>query len=149
MSQLYPWKANGQLRRRPKAVELKKGRSRATNKGVLFLPGVHPHSSKARRYRDLARSYAESLSLDDERVRALVKDAASAAIMIEEMEAAMMRGDGIDKLEFTRLSGVRRRCLAKLDERRRQAAPPGAPPVEGAAGLARLRARLAEIAAKG
>jgi hypothetical protein len=117
-----------------------------TNRGILFLPGVHPHSAKARRYRDLARSYGEGLSLDDERVRALVKDAASAAIMIEEMEAAMMRGDGIDKLEFNRLMNARRRHLEKLTAMKAQTSPPGAPAVEAQAGLARLRAKLAAMA---
>jgi hypothetical protein len=145
-------KANGEPRYRQEASHhqaKREARSRATNRGVLYLRGVHPHSEKARRFRDLARSYGEGLSLDDEEVKALVREAATAAIMIEEMHAATMRDEPIDKLEFGRLTGVRRRSVEKLAELRKEASPTPAAEVEGQAALTRLRRHLAQLARQG
>jgi hypothetical protein len=105
--------------------------------------GIDGRSPEARRHRDLCKAYGEGLDAEDERTRALIRDAATAGVKIE------MHGDKLDHLEFVRLSGVRRRNLEKLAAMRTQASPLPPAEIEAKAGLARLRARLAEIAAKG
>jgi hypothetical protein len=126
----------------PKAGYSKTGyKSRITN--GKRPRGVDGRSAEARRHRDLTQAYGEGLDMSDERVRALVKDAAAAGVKIE------MHGDDLDHLEFVRLSGVRRRNLEKLAAMKVRASPIALAEVEADAGLARLRAKLAQLAAKG
>jgi hypothetical protein len=146
--ELYPWKANGQLRYTPSkgSAEQKKkcGRSRVTNGRDPF----RGTGATARRLRDLVQIHGEGLP-DNETTRGLLRDVASASVELERMQGAITRDEPIDRLEFTRLSGVRRRNLTALAAMKAQASPLPPAEIEGAAGLARLRSRLAEIAAKG
>jgi hypothetical protein len=130
-------RANGELRFKPKPASPKppkaSGRSRITNNG-LFLRGVDPRSSVARRFRDLARAYGAGLDDRDEAVRALVRDAAAAGIELERLQAAIARGDPVDRLEFGRLMNARRRHLEKLDAMRSRAQPPSTKHAKGLGG---------------
>jgi hypothetical protein len=141
MKKLSRIKADGTLRPRPGRVPAPspaQQRSRISN--GKHPPGMTGNSAEARRYRDLVEAYGEGLDMTDERVRALVKDAAAAGVKIE------MRGDTLAHLEFVRLSGVRRRNLEKLAAMRVQASPTPPEEIEAKAGLARLQAKLASLA---
>jgi hypothetical protein len=83
---------------------------------------------------------------DTEATRGLLRDLASASVELERMGASIARDEPVDRLELTRLSGVRRRNLEKLAAMR---APLPPEEVEAKEGLARLQAVLARLAAKG
>jgi|ERR1700678_3868346 hypothetical protein len=96
-------------------------RSRATN-GAKMIAGVDGRSAEARRWRDLAMSYAddaggaESLS---EAQRTLVATAATLTVRSEAMQAAMLRGELVNDEELTRLANVLGRTLVRLGIKRR------------------------------
>jgi hypothetical protein len=105
--------------------------------------GIDGRSAEARRLRDLVEAYGEGLDAEDERIRALIRDAATAGVKIE------MQGDKLAHLEFVRLCGVRRRNLEKLAAMKVRASPLPPAEIEAKAGLARLRAKLAQLAREG
>jgi hypothetical protein len=137
-------RADGTSRYRPKVEVAPKQKSRITN--GRRPSGIDGRSAEARRLRDLAEAYGEGLDLADERIRALVRDTAAAGVKLE------LGSDKISNLEFVRLSGVRRRGLAKLEQLRgRRVSSEGAGElregagditVEQAGGLQRLRDHL-------
>jgi hypothetical protein len=106
-------KANGQPRfsaRPAKPV----ARSRISNNG-LFLRGVNPRSSTARRFRDLARAYIADIENVTEPVLALARSAALAAMRLEKMQTQVISDEDVDDLKFVRLSGALSRSLQALN----------------------------------
>ncbi|KAA1174652.1 hypothetical protein FP026_29650 [Rhizobium tropici] len=91
-------------------------RSRVTN-GNALLDGVDGRSVAARRYRDLAMSFADELGGADkltESETALVKQAAALTVRSEELQAALVRGEKVNEVEITRLTNAVTRTLAAL-----------------------------------
>ncbi len=76
------------------------------------MGGVDGRSREARRYRDLFKHY---MALADGRHEELCKQAASLVMQRELLDAAMVRGEPVDVLALTRLSGAINRTLAKLN----------------------------------
>jgi hypothetical protein len=101
--------------------------------------------NRAHRLEELEAAYGKDLDVGDERVSALVHDAAIAALQLELMRRASGRGEAVNRLELVRLSGARKRCLEKLAGMRAKASPLPAVEVEAAKGLEALRRHLASI----
>ena len=73
-------------------------RSRITN-GKQMLAGIDGRSAEARRYRDLAMSFADDLggaAVLTEAQRALVFQAASLVVQSEALNGAIIRGEEVD-----------------------------------------------------
>jgi hypothetical protein len=104
------------------------------------------HTAAGRRLRELVRIYSADIDLTDEKALALARSTASVALKAEAMEDAADRGDAINPTELVRLINLRERNLRKLTAMRAEASPPA---VEAKAGLARLRAKLAQLARQG
>jgi hypothetical protein len=140
-------KANGELRIRKRRLgeqtetQRKKGRSRSTNR-ILTLPrGVAWNSSEARRFRDLVRSALAEFTDPDEAALSLARTIATATLRLDK--------EGLAHLEFVRLSGVIARSRGKLAAMKVQVSPLPPAEIEAKAGLARLRAKLAQLAREG
>ena len=88
-----------------------KGRSAVSNGSTLFMHGVDGRSREARRYRDLFRQYA---ALTHGQHEDLCKQAAALVMQRELLDAATVRGEQVDVLTLTRLSGAINRTFAKL-----------------------------------
>ena len=101
------------------------GRSRTTN-GAQLLRGIDGRSPIARRLRDILRGYHEEFHVTTEHERTLARQAATLAVVSEELQAQLVRGELVDADTITKLTGQLRRVLADLRQRTRadQPAPP-------------------------
>jgi hypothetical protein len=103
-------------------------RSRITN-GKQMLAGIDGRSAEARRYRDLAMSFADDLggaAVLTEAQRALVFQAAALSVQSEKLQAAMIRGEDVSDEQMTRVANSLSRLVGKLEKvglRRRSKAP--------------------------
>jgi hypothetical protein len=91
-------------------------RSRVTN-GKDLLANVDGRTATARRYRDLTISLADDLggaSNLTEAQRALVRQAAAVIIQSERLQGEVLRGEGVDCEQLTRLANAATRILARL-----------------------------------
>ena len=91
-------------------------RSRVTN-GSKMIAGVDGRSADARRYRDLAMSFADDLggaAVLTEAQRALVFQAASLVVQSEALNGAMIRGELVDVEQQTRVANALGRTLNRL-----------------------------------
>ena len=96
-------------------------RSRVTN-GSKMVAGVDGRSADARRYRDLAMSFADDLggaAVLTEAQRALVFQAASLVVQSEALNGAMIRGELVDVEQQTRVANALGRTLNRLGIRKR------------------------------
>ena|ERR1700677_4646913 len=116
-------------------------RSRVTN-GAKMIAGVDGRSADARRYRDLAMSFADDAGGADsltEAQRALVAQAAALTIQSERLQGAMIRGEAVDVEQQTRVANSLARTLCRLGIRKRVAQKLSVPEY-----LARRDARMAQ-----
>jgi hypothetical protein len=116
-------------------------RSRVTN-GAKMIAGVDGRSADARRYRDLAMSFADDAGGADsltEAQRALVAQAAALTIQSERLQGAMIRGEAVDVEQQTRVANSLARTLSRLGIRKRVAQKLSVPEY-----LARRDARMAQ-----
>ena len=96
-------------------------RSRVTN-GSKMIAGVDGRSADARRYRDLAMSFADDLggaAVLTEAQRALVFQAASLVVQSEALNGAMICGELVDVEQQTRVANALGRTLNRLGIRKR------------------------------
>lgn len=101
----------------------KRANRRTVSTECHYLPNVDQRTSAARRYRDLAMAYADELGGEaklSEVDKALVRQAAALVVRSEEMQGALIRGDGINDEQLTRLTNAATRALQAL---RRKAKP--------------------------
>ena len=101
-------------------------RSRVTN-GSKMIAGVDGRSADARRYRDLAMSFADDLggaAVLTEAQRALVFQAASLVVQCEALNGAMIRGELVDVEQMTRVANALGRTLNRLGIRKRAPTKP-------------------------
>jgi predicted ABC-type transport system involved in lysophospholipase L1 biosynthesis ATPase subunit len=101
-------------------------RSRITN-GKQMLAGIDGRSAEARRYRDLAMSFADDLggaACLTEAQRALVFQAASLVVQSEALNGAMIRGELVDVEQQTRVANALGRTLNRLGIRKRVSPAP-------------------------
>jgi hypothetical protein len=102
---------------------LSKGRSNLSN-DALLLEGCDLRSSAARRFRDLVTAYSDELggvSKLNEVERAHVRQAAALTLQAERLQSSIVRGDAhVDADEIVRLSSEARRCLQRLEGRRKE-----------------------------
>ena len=95
-------------------------RSRVTN-GAKMIAGVDGRSADARRYRDLAMSFADdcggAASLTEAQ-RALVAQAAALTLQSERLQGAMIRGEDVDVEQQTRVANSLARTLSRLGIRK-------------------------------
>jgi hypothetical protein len=149
MSQLYPWKANGEPRYMRHPSIKRSGRAQATNR-ILVLPrGVEARSSQARRFRDLVRAALAGIENPDQAAINIARSIALASVRLDAIQARTFTDGDVDDLRLVRLAGIVSRGQAKLAVMKAQVAPLPPAEIEAKAGLAKLRSRLAEIAAKG
>jgi hypothetical protein len=97
-------------------------RSRVTN-GSKAIAGVDGRSAEARRYRDLAMSFADDLGGADiltEAQRALVAQAAALTVQSERLQGTMLRGEAVDIEQQTRVANSLSRTLNRLGIKRRE-----------------------------
>jgi predicted ABC-type transport system involved in lysophospholipase L1 biosynthesis ATPase subunit len=100
-------------------------RSRVTN--GKMIAGVDGRSAEARRYRDLAMSFADDLggaACLTEAQRALVFQAASLVVQSEALNGAMIRGELVDVEQQTRVANALGRTLNRLGIRKRVSPAP-------------------------
>jgi hypothetical protein len=96
-------------------------RSALTN-DPLALRGVDGRSMTARRYRDLAISFADDLGGQDkidESAKVLVRQAAALAVQVETLQAKSIGGADVDIEQLTRLSNSLGRTLQRLGLKKR------------------------------
>jgi hypothetical protein len=101
-------------------------RSRVTN-GSKMIAGVDGRSADARRYRDLAMSFADDLggaAVLTEAQRALVFQAAALVVQSEALNGAMIRGESVDVEQQTRVANALGRTLNRLGIRKRPSPAP-------------------------
>lgn len=92
-------------------------RSRVTN-GAKMVAGVDGRSADARRFRDLAMSFADDAggaAALTEAQRALVKQAAMLTIQSEKIQAAMLQGEVVDVGHQLKIANTLARTLRRLD----------------------------------
>lgn len=96
-------------------------RSRVTN-GSKLVAGLDGRSAEARRYRDLAMSFADDLGGAGkltEAQRTLIAQAATLQVQSERVQAAVLRGEVIDVEQLTRLANASMRILSRLGLKRK------------------------------
>lgn len=97
--------------------------SRITN-GKQLLAGIDGRSAEARRYRDLAMSFADdcggSAALTEAQ-RALVRQAADLTMRAEKLQGAMIRGEDVDVVQQTAVANALLKTLSRLGIRKRVA----------------------------
>ena len=89
-----------------------------------MLAGIDGRSAEARRYRDLAMSFADDLggaAVLTEAQRALVFQAASLVVQSEALNGAMIRGELVDVEQQTRVANALGRTLNRLGIKKRAA----------------------------
>jgi hypothetical protein len=96
--------------------------------GSKLLTGVDGRSTVARRFRDIMRGYAEEFEVVTEAEQVLVRQAATLAILSEQLQAQLVKGEPIDADTITKLTGQLRRVLADL-KRKAQASAPERPSI--------------------
>jgi hypothetical protein len=92
-----------------------------------MLAGVDGRSAEARRYRDLAMSFADDLggaAVLTEAQRALVFQAAALVVQSEALNGAMIRGESVDVEQQTRVANALGRTLNRLGIRKRPSPAP-------------------------
>jgi hypothetical protein len=108
---------------RPKAVHRKSaaerkvyGRSKITNgTDGAVLPNVDGRSLVARRYRDISEAVAREQNGELSEVRLqLIRRFAAAAVLAEQMEARLARGEQIDVSEHSQLSSTMVRIAQRI-----------------------------------
>jgi hypothetical protein len=95
-------------------------RSRVTN-GSKLVVGLDGRSAEARRYRDLAMSFADDLGGADkltEAQRTLIAQAATLQVQSERVQATVLRGEVVNVEQLTRLANATSRILTQLGLRR-------------------------------
>jgi hypothetical protein len=105
-----------------------RSRSRVSN-GSCLLPEVDGRSATARRYRDLAKAFADEVGGEaamTEPEKALVRLAAALTVQGETMQAAIIRGDTVDDEQVVRIANALTRALSQL--RRKSRSPKTAAP---------------------
>jgi hypothetical protein len=141
-------RANGELRRRPKVVAPKKGRSRSTNK-ILVLPRGVPDGTQARRFRDLVRSALDGFENPDQAAINIARSIALASVRLDQIQAQMF-GDGeVDDMRLARLAGIVSRGQQRLKEMRAPSSAPAAAEAAAADGMAELKRHLDRLAREG
>jgi hypothetical protein len=93
-----------------------KGRSRVSN-GAEVLPGIDGRSLVARRYRDIAGAILVDQGGEDlcsESRKQLVRRFAAAAVLAEQMEAKLARGEEIDIQEHALLCSTLVRVAQRI-----------------------------------
>jgi hypothetical protein len=96
-------------------------RSRVTN-GSKMIAGVDGRSAEARRYRDLAMSFADDLGGADsltEAQRALVRQAAALSVKSEKLQGDMISGKDVSDEQLTRVCNSLSRTLNRLGIKKR------------------------------
>jgi hypothetical protein len=91
-------------------------RSIVTN-GAKMIVGVDGRSADARRFRDLAMSFADDAggaSALTEAKRTLVKQAAMLTIQSEKSQAAMLQGEPVNVGQQVRIADALSRALSRL-----------------------------------
>jgi hypothetical protein len=89
----------------------------AVSNGSRVLDGVDGRSSAARRFRDLALSFASELGGESaltEPQKALVRHAAALTIQSEALHASIVRGEPVDSEQLVRVSNTLARTLKDL-----------------------------------
>ena len=89
-----------------------------------MLAGIDGRSAEARRYRDLAMSFADDLggaAVLTEAQRALVFQAASLVVQSEALNGAMICGELVDVEQQTRVANALGRTLNRLGIKKRAA----------------------------
>jgi len=116
-------------------------RSRVAN-GSELLPGIDGRSAWARRYRDLIDALASDLGGTlTEAERQQVRTAAGAQLHVEQLTAAMVRGESVSSEDYTRASNGATRALAALKRAAKSTKP------KGQSALADYLARRAAVTA--
>jgi hypothetical protein len=95
-------------------------RSRVTN--GKMIAGLDGRSAEARRYRDLAMSFADDCGGAaglTESQRTLVAQAAALTMQNERLQGAMLRGETVDVEQQTRVANSLGRTLSRLGIRKR------------------------------
>jgi hypothetical protein len=95
---------------------LPSSRSRVTNGGKLLV-GIDGRLAEARRYRDLAMSFADDLGAAaslTEAQRALIAQAAALVVQSEAMAGAAIRGEAVNVEQQTRVANALGRTLNRL-----------------------------------
>jgi hypothetical protein len=82
-----------------------------------LLRGIDGRSPIARRFRDILRGHEEEFHVTTEHERTLARQAATLAILSEELQAQLVRGELVDADTITMLTGQLRRVLADLRHR--------------------------------
>jgi hypothetical protein len=96
-------------------------RSRVTN-GSKMIAGVDGRSADARRYRDLAMSFADDLggaAVLTEAQRALVRQAAALSVKSEKLQGDMISGKDVSDEQLTRVCNSLSRTLNRLGIKKR------------------------------
>jgi hypothetical protein len=96
----------------------------AVSNGTKMLKGVDARSATARRFRDLVDDFTRDLGGEDVLTvadRTLIRQAAAITLQVEQLQAAIIRGEPVDEDKLIRLSGTARRCLAGIRKRERPA----------------------------
>jgi hypothetical protein len=95
--------------------------------GAKMIAGVDGRSAEARRYRDIAMSFADDLggpAALTEAQRALVFQAAALVVQSEMLNGAMIRGEAVDVEQQTRVANALARTLNRLGIRKRVSPKP-------------------------
>lgn len=108
----------------PVAALPKTSRSRVTN-GKALLAGIDGRSATARRFKDIAAAYAAELGPLTAMQSAMVKQAAVLTLEAESMQAALVRGEAVDRDAVVRLANALDRALRSLGLRPARAKPKG------------------------
>lgn len=106
---------------RPPAARKAQARSRVSN-GRDVLPGVDNRTMIARRFYDVCQALiSDQAGLDrcSEARLQLIRRFAAAAVMAEEMEARLARGESIDVAQHAQLSSTLVRLAARIGINRR------------------------------
>ena len=79
-------------------------RSRVTN-GTSLLDGIDGRNAIARRFRDILRGYEEEFTVATEAERVPVCQAATLAVLSEQLQAKLINGELIDADTISKVSG--------------------------------------------
>lgn len=100
----------------PKPRAKPQARSKITN-GLRMLDGIDGRSAIARRFRDIWHGLEQEFEINSESDQVLVKQAAALAIVSEQLQAQVVRGELVDHRQIINLAGQLRRTLATLRAR--------------------------------
>jgi hypothetical protein len=94
--------------------------------GTRMLEGIDGRSAIARRLRDILRGLLVEFEIETPADDILIRQAASLAVISEQLQARIVNGELPDVKTLTNLSGQLRRILADLRQRQSRNGP--APP---------------------